>query len=653
MNNFFETTYARNGKSIVTNEMGMREMQRRIYEKFNSQYLLLKAPPASGKSRALMFVALEKLRHNLVKKVIVAVPERSIGKSFASTKLKENGFHTDWEVTRRYDLCTPGGESMKTTTFANFMDDEDAQVLICTHSTLRFAYEKIGKEKFNDCLLAIDEFHHVSAEADSKLGELLRAIMAETNAHILAMTGSYFRGDCVAVLSPSDERRFEKVTYNYYEQLNGYKYLKSLGIGFHFYNGVYLNALKDPKVLDLNKKTIIYIPNVNSSESTKEKLMEVDQILGCIGTYQFMDDCGIYHLKAEDGREIRVADLVNDTDYEQREKVMSYLRNIKKPEEMDIIIALGMAKEGFDWPFCEATLTIGYRGSLTEIVQIIGRCTRDSSNKEHAQFTNLVAEPNANREEIVESVNNILKAITASLLMEEVIAPKFNYKPKEAQNEEEGAEGTPTNDDGSGHTVFIEGFRGIKSDRVKDIIENDIVDLKARILQDPDVQHAIGQNVPAETINNGLIPKVIREVIPDLKEEEARELSTYIVIDSVLSHKDVKDINGQKFLEFASRLINVNDINLDLIYSVNPFQDAYEVMSKTLDAKVFKSIQTYIKAMRVDVTEDEARVLWPKVNEFVRTMMREPNLDSMDPYERRLAEVLLYAMRRKMESKNG
>ena len=137
-----------------------------------------------------------------------------------------------------------------------------------------------------------------------------------------------------------------------------------------------------------------------------------------------------------------------------------------------------------------------------------------------------------------------------------------------------------------------------------------------------------------------------------MKEEEARELSTYIVIDSVLSHKDVKDINGQKFLEFSSRLINVNDINLDLIYSVNPFQDAYEVMSKTLDAKVFKSIQTYIKAMRVDVTEDEARVLWPKVKEFAEKMMREPDLDSMDPYERRLAEVLLYARRRMME-KNG
>ena len=652
MNNFFETQYEHNGRSITTDELGMREMQRRVYEKYESQYLLLKAPPASGKSRALMFVALEKLRSKQVKKVIVAVPERSIGKSFASTDLVSNGFHTNWTVTRKYDLCTPGGEPMKTAAFSEFMDDPDATVLLCTHSTLRFAYDKIGSEKFNGCLLAVDEFHHVSAEADSKLGELLRAVMNETNAHILAMTGSYFRGDCVAVLSPSDERKFTKVTYNYYEQLNGYQYLKSLGIGFHFYNGVYLNALKDRNVLDLNKKTIIYIPNVNSAESTKEKLMEVDQILECIGKYKGIDDTGIYHVQTEDGRELKIADLVDDTDFEQREKVMAYLRNVKKPEDIDIIIALGMAKEGFDWPFCETALTIGYRGSLTEIVQIIGRCTRDSVNKDHAQFTNLVAEPNANREEIVESVNNILKAITASLLMEEVIAPKFNFKPKNLDTDGAGSGEDGVFDDGRGHTVFIDGFRGIKSDRVKDIIENDIVDLKAKILQDPDVQKAIGQNVPAETINNGLIPKVIRNVYPDLDEDATKELSTYVVIDTVLSHKDVKDINGQKFLVFANRLINVTELNLDLIYSVNPFMDAYEVMSKSLDARVFKSVQTYIRALRIDVTEDEARVLWPQINDFVKKFQREPNLDSVDPYERRLAEVLLYARRRKME-KNG
>ena len=236
--------------------------------------------------------------------------------------------------------------------------------------------------------------------------------------------------------------------------------------------------------------------------------------------------------------------------------------------------------------------------------------------------------------------------------MEEVIAPKFNFKPKNLDTDSAGTGADAGFDDGRGHTVFIDGFRGIKSDRVKDIIDNDIVDLKAKILQDPDVQKAIGQNVPAETINNGLIPKVIRNVYPDLDEDATKELSTYVVIDTVLSHKDVKDINGQKFLEFANRLINVTELNLDLIYSVNPFMDAYEVMSKSLDARVFKSVQTYIRALRIDVTEDEARVLWPHINDFVKKFQREPNLDSVDPYERRLAEVLLYARRRKME-KNG
>ena len=60
------------------------------------------------------------------------------------------------------------------------------------------------------------------------LGEVLNKVMNKTNAHIIAMSGSYFRGDNIPVLLPEDEMKFTPVTYNYYEQLNGYKYLKSL-----------------------------------------------------------------------------------------------------------------------------------------------------------------------------------------------------------------------------------------------------------------------------------------------------------------------------------------------------------------------------------------------------------------------------------------
>jgi len=97
---------------------------------------------------------------------------------------------------------------------------------------------------------------------------------------------------------------------------------------------------------------------------------------------------------------------------------------------VDIIIALGMAKEGFDWIWCDHALTVGYRSSLTEIVQIIGRATRDAPGKTRARFTNLIAEPDASEEVVTEAVNDTLKAIAASLLMEQVLSPRFEFKPK-------------------------------------------------------------------------------------------------------------------------------------------------------------------------------------------------------------------------------
>ena len=179
---------------------------------------------------------------------------------------------------------------------------------------------ELDEVKFNNTLLAIDEFHHVSADANNRLGELLKSIMNKSSAHIIAMTGSYFRGDSVPILTPENEAKFTKVTYNYYEQLNGYNYLKSLGIGYHFYTGKYTSAILD--VLDTDKKTILHIPNVNSGESTKDKHNEVDTILDAIGEVKKVDsDTGIIHLKRHsDKKIIKVADLVNDNP-KDREKV--------------------------------------------------------------------------------------------------------------------------------------------------------------------------------------------------------------------------------------------------------------------------------------------------------------------------------------------
>jgi len=641
MPDLIKVEYGQTGKSKKTNALGMREMQERAYNARTAQYLLIKAPPASGKSRALMFIALDKLKNQGIKKAIVAVPEKSIGASFSTTKLTEHGFFADWAVNPKYNLCTSGSDTGKVKAFLEFLEGNE-QILICTHATLRFALEGLDEKKLNDTIIAIDEFHHVSADGDNRLGEVMKSIMAKSNAHIVAMTGSYFRGDNVPVLLPEDEAKFTKVTYNYYEQLNGYEFLKSLGIGYHFYTGRYFKKQPDKEmsaleeIIDENKKTIIHIPSVNSAESSKQKIEEVSHIIDALGDLDYQDEkTGVLYVKSKRTNKIlKVADLVNDNQKE-RDKISAYLRDSNSPDAIDIIIALGMAKEGFDWPYCEHALTIGYRGSLTEIIQIIGRATRDSNNKTHAQFTNLVAQPEAETDEVKVAVNNMLKAITASLLMEQVLAPNFKFKLKEDDNEED-----EKNDDEN--TIRIRGFKLPTSQRAKDIIESDLNDLKARILQDDQMLKAMPGNVEPEVINTILIPKIIREVYPDLSEEDVEAVRQHVVVDSVIKNSVIEEQGGKKFVRMANSFVNIDDIHIDLIDQVNPFQKAFEILSKSVTTQVLKLIDEHIQSIKIEITEDEAVILWPKIKEWIGRTGEAPNLQSYDPKEKRMAEAVIF-----------
>ncbi|MCD4549925.1 DEAD/DEAH box helicase [Schaalia sp. lx-260] len=639
--NIVDVSYAQDGTSVNTDAMGMREMQRRVFEQRARQYLLVKAPPASGKSRALMFVGLDKLYNQGRKKVIVAVPERSIGASFAPTKLTEHGFFADWEVPDKNNLCTPGSSQSKVNAFVDFLQSSDP-VLICTHATLRFAFEKLAPEAFNGTVLAIDEFHHVSADLEaSRLGTLLHDIMAGSDAHIVAMTGSYFRGDSVPVLSPADEAKFTPVTFNYYDQLNGYRFLKALGIGHHFYQGRYTEAINE--VLDLDKKTIIHIPNVNSGESTKDKLEEVGFLLDAIGVVERTDpNTGIIEVRRRDnGQILRVADLVDDTDQKARAETLHYLSTVASQERdgVDIIIALGMAKEGFDWPFAEHALTVGYRASLTEIIQIIGRVTRDCEGKPRAQFTNLIAEPDASQAEVTVTVNNMLKAITASLLMEQVLAQNFEFKTKRSDDDE--------NEPGK---LRIRGFKEPSTDRVRQIVTADLNDLKANILQDDMFVRAAAGSLDAETTNKVLIPKIIRDRYPDLTETEVEEVRQHVVVDSVIKNGEVREVGDKRFVRMGEKFVNIDDIHINLIDSVNPFQRAFEVLSKSVTPNVLRLISDSIAATRIQITPDEALALFPKIQLWSKTHGgKRPDRRSEDATERKYAEALLVLQKLKRE----
>ena len=646
--NIVDIKYQQTGTSSNTNALGMREMQAKAYEARNQRFLLIKAPPASGKSRALMFIALDKLVNQGIKKVVVAVPEKSIGRSFQNTDLMKYGFFADWRVAPYFNLCDASNESDKAKRFVEFFKQDKTKILVCAHATLRNGMKEISDEEFNDCLLAIDEFHHTSADANSGLGDIVRRVMNHSTGHIVAMTGSYFRGDGIPVLRAEDEARFHPVTYNYYQQLNGYRYLKNLVLGYHFYHGSYLDHIAE--VLDTTKKTIIHIPSVNSRAHTGlSKYTEVDEIIKVIGTVESRDynNGGIYYVRTRDGRFLKMADLVEDH-AETRNLVQGYLQRMKSRDDIDIIIALGTAKEGFDWQWCEECLTIGVRGSLTEVVQIIGRCTRDCEGKPTAKFVNMIGMPDADQPDVKVAVNDFLKAITASLLMEQVMAPSWHFK---TMKDVEGDEASPLD----ARTLVIEGLKPLSSAKTKLIVEEQLDDLKASVLQNDLVVKAISGSTTAETITQTLIPKVIREKYPDLTDEEVEEVRQRFLLDTIIKGNDIVDDKGKpvdfnanqeeresegnRLIKLANRMINIDQLSINLIDTINPFQRAYEVLSKQVDAPTLKVIQDTMAELKFDMSLEQAILLFkgPYKEYVAEHGGKQPDIKDPDPKVRELA----------------
>lgn len=652
INNLVNIQYSQTGKSSATNEMGMREMQAMVYEQRQRQYLLVKAPPASGKSRAMMFVALDKLANQGIRKVIVSVPEKSIGRSFKDTKLKDFGFFEDWKVAPYYNLCDSlGSETSKRKKVHEFLlPATSAKILVCTHSTLRNAMKDVPNERLNDVFFGIDEFHHTSADANNNLGELIRRLLNETSAHVLAMTGSYFRGDAIPVMRPEDEEKFQpSINYNYYQQLSGYKYLKSLGIGYQFFTGKYITAI--PETLDTTKKTLIHIPNVNSRSAYAPKYDQAADILKCIGEIVEVDyEHYIYHVRTSDGRILKVGDLIED-EPSRRNVLQAYLQRMNSRDALDILMALDTAKEGFDWAWCECCITIGVRSSLTEIVQIIGRCTRDCEGKTHAQFINLIPCPDAAQDDVSMAVNDFLKAISASLLMEQVMAPRWTFKTKR-DDEDEDKENNKKSGKNNKHTIEVKGLP-VLSERAQAIFDNDLDTLIASALSDKKIRDAIIGTEKNEMITQVYFPKLISEKYKFLNQEEAEDLSKYAVLTITTQGEDIKtDDSGNKFIRLANRFVNLDDLSINLIDSINPFQRAYEILSRSLTPEVLRTIQYEIESTREDMTKEEAVILFKKYLPKWREEHdgKVPTINEADANGRRIALAIEYIRKLKQQS---
>jgi hypothetical protein len=430
-------------------------------------------------------------------------------------------------------------------------------------------------------------------------------------------------------------------------------------------------------VIDPNEKTIIHIPNVNSRESTKDKIREVEHIIEELGEWQGTDpDTGFQLVKRTDGTIMKIADLVDD-DPAKRDRVANALKDPAQKnnrDNVDIIIALGMAKEGFDWIWCEHALTIGYRSSLTEIVQIIGRATRDAPGKTRTRFTNLIAEPDASEETVVDAVNDTLKAIAASLLMEQVLAPRFEFRPKTpASGPAEGfdyGEGgydpektnIGVNEETGQYQVEIKGLAEPKSVEAEKICREDLNEVITAFVQEKTTieRGMFDEELVPEELTQVRMGKIVKERYPNLDDEDIEAVRQHAVaaINILQEAKKALPESGNEPTENTALIkgvrkfaMDVRELDIDLIDRINPFSEAYAILAKTMSEERLKRVAEVIAAKRVNLDLDEARDLAKRAVQFKAEKGRLPSLTAADAWEKKMAEGVAFLQRKAKEAK--
>jgi hypothetical protein len=345
---------------------------------------------------------------------------------------------------------------------------------------------------------------------------------------------------------------------------------------------------------------------------------------------------------------------------------------------VDIIIALGMAKEGFDWIWCEHALTIGYRASLTEIVQIIGRATRDAPGKTRARFTNLIAEPDAAAEIVTEAVNDTLKAIAASLLMEQVLAPRFEFKPKNPSNAatvgfdygEGGYDPNKCNVGFNGETgqfqIEIKGLAEPKSKEAERICREDLNEVIAAFVQDKtNIERGLfDEELVPEDLTVVRMGKIIKDKYPELDEADQEAVRQHAVAALNLTQQakqivldgagtDQPGANTALIDGVRKFAMDVRELDIDLIDRINPFGEAYAILAKTMSEESLKQVAAAISAKRVTLTVEEARELAKRALKFKQERGRLPSITSPDSWEKRMAEGVAFLARMKAEAARG
>ncbi len=447
----------------------MRDWQQAAFNEFkDASYMILEAPMGSGKSWLMCLLSAYKLRRDNSLKCIISVPQTIIAPGFAKAELPlPDGEQVHWNP--RHNLCYGAVKKSNVQYVINWLagsyETLNDRVLLCTHATLVKVYKEILRSNRLDLLanmlLWVDEAHHIkntessipSVEGTSnEIGNLISHFLGlnANNIKIGLTTATFIRGDRCSLLTEEMEAKFTRYGLPFDVYFESMEHLKSFSFDFILCGPNYTKAIG---LLALERicKDIVYIPHPISRHSLGDKSQDVQDIINeyhLVHKGEIVEEAsGLISLKQEAGR-FRILDLV-DSDRVQRSKKKSILNENSFKEDREFlhaILAIGMFKEGANWIWADRSIIVGPRNSLVDVIQMIGRLFRDAPGKETVQVVQLLPfYLDQEKEEFCENLDNYLKTIYATLILEDIFKPVSLSTPKTlTSKQKEGGEVTAT-----------------------------------------------------------------------------------------------------------------------------------------------------------------------------------------------------------------
>lgn len=432
------------------------------FESTDKRHGIINAPTGAGKSTEMCHLSSYFLSDNYHKNII-AVPQKNIGSGFIGPIIFQTS-HGDvvWRIEEQNSLCQKYNDDTKTQKLINFLKDDISsrlvdRAIICTHQTLIRAYDVLKENNqldlINNAYLWIDEAHRIQCNDgySNKLGGLIDYCCKndiKQNIWLFFVTATWFRGDRQNIIPDNMTDKFHKFCLPYDRHFEeNCKYLKSFRYDFILTDKGYLDAIK--KIFKNGaKKTILYMPDVNSNLSGGDKIREANEIVRVIGGNPKAnieeDENGVINLTDKKGQKIRVIDLVDDES--DRDKKDKYI--FEHPDKIDVIVNLRKFIEGADWPQANRIVIIGTKGSLKEVIQIMGRAFRDHASKENKPVEIYHVIPyvskKINKVKSKNGINNFMKAVYCSLLLELIINPPSPKIPSTKKGIFKGGKSKPS-----------------------------------------------------------------------------------------------------------------------------------------------------------------------------------------------------------------